>query len=287
MAKFKFNERNIAILCALVLVIVSATAAWRQYYPATPMPHSDTKNMQPGDKKEKETSTKELVPSSTPNQPTQNQTTTQQESSPQHADSKKDTSESHDATAAPYTSDTHVFTVAAGDSYTELAREAITSYAHEHQIELSSDTLLNTEVTLTNSAGSPELEIGQTVTIPNTAITQALQAAGALNTTRTTSSQPSATASDSTTTATQGDSYTSLVRANITRYIQAHAQPLTPAQRVAAETFATHAASDPYLSEGQTVIIPTTAIQQAFARATQLDTAAQADWQPYADTVAW
>lgn len=304
MAKFKFTERNVALLCAIVLILVSATAAWREYYRTPPTTKPDSSQIQTGSKKEQKDEREVQDLSSVEQQSTtditaadqddQARPSTQDDTNTQDTTSKDAKSQTSPGTTADIKSSSGVqtFTAEAGSSYTEFARDALTAYAEKQQLVLSDGALLNAEVALTNAAGAPELEIGQQVAIAISDIKAALQSAGITTTTVPQKNQPESTdpitrSSDTVHTAVNGDSYTQLIRDQISRHLHNESLSLTPAQRVAAETFATQAAGTPYLAEGQTVTIPAVVVQQAVEQASQLDTTARTAWQPYADTIAW
>ena len=203
----------------------------------------------------------------------------------------------------------HTFTATAGDSYTGLARQAVDEYADVHNLQLTDAERLDAEVALANDAGAPYLEIGQKVTIADSAVAAALPAQ--TETTDTDSAEAKSTKSDDTKTqskdaqhsspapskteatdtadsslmAAAGDSYTTLARAAIAKASDRSKTTLNAAQKVAAETYLSEAAGFPALEIGQDISLPASAVDAAIAKAAALSAADQAAWQTYADDV--
>jgi hypothetical protein len=203
----------------------------------------------------------------------------------------------------------HTFTAAAGDSYTGFARQAVDEYADAHNLQLTDAERLDAEVALANDAGAPYLEIGQNVTIADSAVAAALPAQ--TETTDTDSAEAKSTKSDDTKTqskdaqqsspapsktetadtadssltAAAGDSYTTLARAAIAKASERSKTTLNAAQKVAAETYLSEAAGFPALEIGQDISLPASAVDAAIAKAAALSAADQAAWQTYADDV--
>ncbi len=71
------------------------------------------------------------------------------------------------------TGDEFSYTAQSGDSYTEMARKAIQS----HSSDLSEARIVYAETVLARNAGSPELNIGQSVTIKKTDISAVVEKA--------------------------------------------------------------------------------------------------------------
>ncbi len=181
-------------------------------------------------------------------------------------------------------SDTYSYTAQAGDSYTTFARSAINTYGKAHSITLSPTEALNAEVALVNAAGSPELEIGQKVTItakdiarvvPSTAATQEEAPS------KSESAKDTSSADDYTYTAVAGDAYSWLARKAVSSYMSSAKVELSPAQRLAAEAALTTRAGSPLLEIGQKVAIPASDIEAAVEAARQLSAPQQAAWQTY------
>lgn len=90
------------------------------------------------------------------------------------------TKNSDNNTATSEKSDTPAsasYTAAAGDSYTTLARAAISSYASKNKLSLTSAQRVAAESSLVAAAGAPELAIGQVVTFATSDIKSAITTA--------------------------------------------------------------------------------------------------------------
>ena len=181
----------------------------------------------------------------------------------------------------------YTYTAAAGDSYTLFARDAVQQYAKAHDLTVSYDQALQAEATLAGNAGSPLLEIGQQITIAQTAVATAL----GIETTVATSSDNAASSTDSsakspsedyTYTAASGDSYTALARTAISSYASKNKLNLTSAQRIAAETNLAAVAGTPELAIGQVITFATASLKSATDAAKSLSANELAAWQPYA-----
>ena len=197
------------------------------------------------------------------------------------------TSDKKEAASSADTSSGYAYTAQPGDSYTLFARQAVSSYAAKQKLTLTADKALLAEVDLTNAAGSPELEVGQKVTIAAADVAKVVgqEKASAAKTdtsdmtTNTTSAQADG---DYQYTAAAGDSYTLFARQAIASYASKHSTTMTAAQRVAAETYMAEAAAFPTLEIGQQVSVAASTVKSAVDRATQLSAGQQATWQPYA-----
>ena len=84
-----------------------------------------------------------------------------------------------------------------------------------------------------------------------------------------------------------GDSYTAIVRSAITLYAKNHGISLSPAQRVAAETFLVQKAGAPLLDQAQRVTISTDDVKSAVDQAQTLTDDELAAWDVFADQVDW
>lgn len=82
-----------------------------------------------------------------------------------------------------------------------------------------------------------------------------------------------------------GDSYTAIVRAAVTRTMTANKATLSPAQRVAAETYIVQAAGAPAVDIAQTVTLSTEAIEAAIEKAQALTDDELAAWDIFASQV--
>ena len=281
MTKIRFSQKQFALLCAVVLVAVSAGAMVRQSGWM-----SDAQQ--------------ELGGNSTKTEPQKTETANKANTVEQKDTAKNDDSniqpaareEQPEAKVTPQ--DSYAYTAKSGDSYTALARDAIAQYAKAKKIEVTAAQQLQAEVELVNAAGAPLLDIGQTVGITKDAVAQALQTAGAVAATSTTEQKqtttPTAdanngTANDYSVQAKAGDSYMLLARGAVTKYMKDNKVTLTSEQRIAAETTLGVAAGLPELEVGQNVTITKTALQQAVDAAKGLSMEQQALWAPYAADV--
>ena len=78
--------------------------------------------------------------------------------------------------------DNYVYTAQPGDSYTKMARKAIQTYGVNTKTNLSGAQIIFAETNLTIVAGSPELEIGQKVTISKATVKEWVEKAQKLTT---------------------------------------------------------------------------------------------------------
>ena len=275
MRKIRFSQKQFALLCAVVLVVVSVVAMVRQSGWM-----SDVQRQHGGN--------------TTKTEPQKTDTADKVD--------QKDTVKKDDSNAQPVTKeeqpetkvtpqDSYVYTAKNGDSHTALARDAIAQYAKAKKIDTTAEQLLRAEVELANAAGAPLLEIGQSVSITKDAVAQALQTAGAVAATSATEQKqtttPSAdtnngTAKDYSVQAKAGDCYMLLARSAITKHIKDNKLALTGAQRIAAETTLGVAAGLPAVEVGENVTFTKTALQQAVDAAKSLSIEQQAVWAPYA-----
>lgn len=262
------TESTIAITLAVVLVLLSVFAAIR---------HSDAFNKA----QEKNNS------ATTSNVTVDGKTETKKSNETAIAAPEKSTNTPTKKSA----NGTADFTAVAGDSYTGFARQAISDYAAANNISLTASQQLNAEVTITNNAGSPQLEIGQTVSIEKADIAKVLQEMGADKTatakSASTENNKTTTSNDFTAQVAAGDSYTAIARSAVAKELSAQKKSFTPAQNVAAETFIAEAAGFPEVEVGQTITISAATLTSAINRAAALTVTSQAAWQPYADTVVW
>ena len=281
MRKIRFSQKQFALLCAVVLVVVSVVAMVRQSGWM-----SDAQ--------------RQLGGNTTKTEPQKNETADKADTVEQKDTAKKDDSntqpaakeEQTEAKVAPQ--DSYAYTAKSGDSYTALARDAIAQYAKAKKIDVTAEQLLQAEVELVNAAGAPLLDIGQTVGITKDAVAQALQTAGAVAVTSATeqkqTNMPTAdtnnsTAKDYSVQAKAGDSYMLLARSAVTKHMKDNKVTLTGAQRIAAETTLGVAAGLPELEVGENVTFTKTALQQAVDAAKGLSIEQQAVWAPYAADV--
>lgn len=268
MRGFKLTERSIALVCAIVLVTLSVTAAWRQYDLGRQVADA------PKSQSEANNDTGVDEPS--------------QDTEPAADSSRSSESESPKASASQQE---YTFTAVAGSTYTEFARQALTTHAQAKSLTLSAGQLLAAEVALTNTAGAPLLEIGQQVHVAQADVAQAFAAAGVTDHVEskpsTATQSPSGSSQAYTTVAVPGDSYVAFARQCIATYLQSQSIAFSTAQRVAAETYLTQSAGAPLLDIGQSVAVSHADVQSAVARAQALSASELSLWQPYADTIAW
>lgn len=177
-----------------------------------------------------------------------------------------------------------------GDSYTAIARRSIKQYATENNLQLSPDQIEGTASKLAINAGSPFLEIGQTVTIAQGDIS-ALVNTKPQPATPTTPESPKDNLADKDTTtpetfefsASTNDSYALLARKAIIKYTTDINLNLSSAQRIAAETFIISDSGFPSLEIDQKVTFTSEAIKDAVNKASNLTDTQISLWQPYAD----
>ena len=281
MRKIRFSQKQFALLCAVVLVVVSVVSMVRQSGWM-----SDAQ--------------RELGENTTKTEPQKTDTADKAETVEQKDTAKKDDSntqpvakeEQTEVKVAPQ--DSYAYTAKSGDSYTALARDAIAQYAKAKDIEVTAAQQLQAEVELVNAAGAPLLDIGQSVSITKDVVARALQAAGAVaatsateqkQTTTPTADTNNGTAKDYSVQAKAGDSYMLLARSAVTKHIKDNKIALTGAQRIAAETTLGVAAGLPAVEVGENVTFTKTALQQAVDAAKGLSIEQQAVWAPYASDV--
>ena len=81
-------------------------------------------------------------------------------------------------TAVP---ESYVFVAQPGDSYTKMARKAVQIYGIQTNTNLSPEQIVYAETGITQAAGSPQLEIGQTVTTNSSVVKEWIEKAKALS----------------------------------------------------------------------------------------------------------
>jgi hypothetical protein len=269
----ELNQRRIALICTMILVVLLIIVFVRQNNIG--QVHDTTSST-----KKPETLTKQKVVAAP--QPT-NPTT---ESLKKTETSKK-------------TDEVYTYVAQPGDSYTLLTRAAIQQYTQEKNISLSAEQLLTAEVSLVNAAGAPELALAQEVTIdPKNIVSTVSNAVNPASTTPSTTDNTSANSSEQTApenkftesssysyTAQPGDSYTLLARDTIKQHTSKQNITLSPEQAVAAETFVVEAAGAPSLEVGQKVIIANEAIVLAVTEVQKLTAEEQANWSAYSAVI--
>ena len=76
--------------------------------------------------------------------------------------------------------DVYSFVAQSGDSYTEIARKSVQIYGFENSVSLSGAQIVFIETNLTLAASSPELNLGEAVTIEKSAIAEWVEKANQL-----------------------------------------------------------------------------------------------------------
>lgn len=261
MKKMKFNQRKIAIFCVVLLVALSGVTIWRQRSASSDIASTPAK-----------------------------ETSSKSEATKESAKPEGETKPAEEA--KPEATSTYSYTAVSGSTYTGFAREAINAYATKNGLTLSAPATLSAEVALANNAGSPLLEVGQVVTISLADVKNALSEAGIVSNTTTSTGTKDTTSQDAkssksnyTTTAKAGDSYTLIARQAITNYLTTAGKTLSPAQRVAAESFLTKNAGTPQLVLGQNVTISNSDVEAAVTQASNLNQKQQTAWNAWAANV--
>ena len=284
MRKIRFSQKQFALLCAVVLVVVSVVAMVRQSGWMSDAQRQLGGNTSKTEPQKTETADKadKVEQKETAESAKKDDSNTQPAAKEQQPEAK----------VTPQ--DSYAYTAKSGDSYTALARGAIAQYAKAKKIDMTAEQLLRAEVELANAAGAPLLEIGQSVSITKDAVAQALQVAGAVaatsateqkQTTTPTADTNNGTAKDYSVQAKAGDCYMLLARSAITKHIKDNKLALTGAQRIAAETTLGVAAGLPAVEVGENVTFTKTALQQAVDAAKGLSIEQQAVWARYAENV--
>lgn len=272
--KTKLSKKAMfAWVLAIVLVLMSATIYFRQNPISIEIKKTDSVSQQNSEKKE----TKEIA-KSVDNQPQE------QPVAPQPEKSSSEQARTHDKNDQS----AYIYTAKPGDSYTAMVRNALGQYEAIHQISEDTYDTLAAEVALINKAGSPFLEIGQNVSIPESDIKSTIDQTRYIAT----STQAPATATpktkDSTTdtaythTAQAGDSYATVAREAIEKYSEQQKLSLTPAQRIAAESVLLDEAGHPSIEIDQAVAIDSEVLRQVVKDASGITESEQAAWLPFA-----
>lgn len=90
---------------------------------------------------------------------------------------------SNEADEAPESDNTETYAYEAqrGDSYSLIARKAVQTFGLKHGVDLSEAQIIFAETNLTKGAGSPLLDIGQSVEISEATIEDVVERAGELS----------------------------------------------------------------------------------------------------------
>ena len=262
------TEKRIALFLAIVLVLLSVIAVVRNSNVLGDMKNGIAGWFSSGEKKEDEKTDEESK---------------KDEKSDESSDAKQEDKDNTSSSVSNSGPQAHVFTAVAGDSFTGFARTAIAEYATAEKLQLSDAQKLVAEVSLVNAAGAPLLEVGQKVEITPEKVVAALEVAGVVATSSTSTSKDEAAVSttDFTATAVAGDSYTGMARQAVAKADGG----LSAAQKVAAETFLAEAAGFPRLEIGQAVTIKASDVAQAVTRAKALTASELAAWEYWAGMV--
>jgi len=304
MRKFQLNQRRVAIVCAVILVGLSTVTVLKQRGLFDTARGSDVSARAESTAKKTEPTTAQTTPvdqtankaadASTQQTKQQSEQKTEQpaeqtaktkpaEQTAKLEQTKPAEQPANTAASTEKSSETLTYTAQTGDSYTSFAREAVASVAAKQNVSLDSAQALQAEVELVNNAGSPLLDIGQTVAISRAAVETAIK-----NAAPATAAQPAADANKSnaapakaenySAVASPGDSYTSHARAAVAKYLQNNKQTLSAEQTVAAESYIVTAAGSPLLEVGQTVTIDAATVSTAVTKASALSASEQAAW---------
>jgi hypothetical protein len=73
-------------------------------------------------------------------------------------------------TTTEATAETYSFIAQKGDSYTKMARKAVQIFGLDNKVDLSGAQIVYVETNLTQLANSPELDLGEAVTISKTTV---------------------------------------------------------------------------------------------------------------------
>jgi len=79
------------------------------------------------------------------------------------------------------TGPTYDYVAQPGDSYTKIARKAVQTYGAVKQVNLSQAQIIAAETFLTQEAGSPSLNVGEAVSIKESAVDAAVKKAQGLS----------------------------------------------------------------------------------------------------------
>lgn len=259
MRGLRLNGQKIAILFAVLLMVLSAGALNRHIQ----LFGNPINGTQPQSN---------ITPSPSTSVP--------KEDSAQRQESSTDTSE-ESKKQKPVQKADYTYTAVLGDSYTALARDAINKYSTENNIKITDDQVLATEVQLANEAGSPMLDVGQTVSIPQSSLSSVIPKNESAVVGNVSQDKDKVDTKNFEATAKIGDSFVSLAREAIKEYSDSNETSLTEAQKIAAETFLAQAENWPSLEQSQKVIIETSTISSAVSNAKALSIKDLEAWQQF------
>jgi hypothetical protein len=79
------------------------------------------------------------------------------------------------------TADSYIYEAQPGDTYSQMARKAVQTYGIENKVNLSGAEIIFAETNTTIEAGSPELAVGQKVTVSKDTIKKWVESAQKLD----------------------------------------------------------------------------------------------------------
>lgn len=280
------TQKIVAIICGLLLLsVVLAIILSKTRSNNTNDSNTSNAEVQAPQVSKKSTDSKiseSPKPSSVP------EVTTQPEDN--NADKKKPV-----VTDTKPTNEKYTFTAVSGDSYTVLARSAVTQYAEANKLTITDIQKQQAEADLAVRAGSPFLEIGQVVIIQKSDISEVLKIVAPViaepkeSELKVPKEEKKSTdaAKDQSFNAISGDSYSLLTRKAISVYASNSKLTLSPTQRIAAETTIIAAAGFPAINVGQLVTFTHVSIKDAVEAAQDLSVDQLSNWQPYANLVSF
>lgn len=291
----KITEKRVALVCAVVLVLLSVYPVVRKTDVVTEITsrffgsgqvETVADSTENDIQQTEEVADEETVAESKTEDIAESSEFTEANSADEAAESTEKTESAEQpkvSSAGEYT-----YVAEAGDSYTVFARQSVDKYLTEKQAEASSEQRLVAEVTLTNAAGAPYLEIGDKVVIQKSAVAAALgddaeTSTASVKMDRAVESKESGV-KDFEHTAVSGDSYITIVRAAIS---QNGGTELTNAQRVAAETKLAAQAGWPAVDVAEVVKVNATDLKPVLDEVRAMSADQQQAWQTYADMIVW
>ena len=193
---YDITEKRVAAACAAMLVVVSLLAAIKQANAADTMANlldnkESQKTSKPTEQKLKTKPNNDLPQQFVPQKNSNNidtdtekraANTDAQNNKVNNAEKKKNTADAKDksqvtqqpANAPKAKPDSYTYIVQEGDSYSIIARRAISEHGGS---SLSSAQKIAAEAKLVEQAGWPEVDAGQSVKIDGTALSQAISSA--------------------------------------------------------------------------------------------------------------
>lgn len=293
MKKWDRLRKVVAITCVIVLASMISLAVLRHNNSTSSANDEANSSSEQKEDKKEDNAKKPEEKKVEDKKPEETKAEEKKAEEPKAEEKKAEQPTAEPATKQP-AADTYQYTTKPGDSYTALARDAISKYTTEKKITLTPNQALAAEVNLVNQANAPELDINQQVEISKSAVEQVVNDAQPKSVAATTTKEAPAESSEKsedkkssaakkyTASAKAGDSYTSLARQMISKYAADKNLKLSSAQRVAAETFLTLDAGSPELEVGQEVKVISDSLKSAVEKSQALSEAQQANWSIYA-----